>query len=86
MDFNDLSGSIPDEIYGLRSLQQLDLNDNEITGSISPSIGDLEFLTFFQIDHNLLSGTIPTEMGELDNLSKSLSYLATMLTSCAPII
>ena len=68
MDFNQLSGALPETLYDLTSLQQLDLNDNQITGSISPKIGDLSLLTFFQIDHNLLSETIPSEMGQLSNL------------------
>lgn len=70
MDFNQLTGSIPEEVYGLNSLQQLDLNDNQITGAISSSIENLRLLTFLQLDHNEFSSTIPSEMGTLQNLSK----------------
>ena len=83
MDFNRIEGSLPDEIYGLSSLQQLDLNDNLLDGTISTLIGDLNFLTFFQIDHNFFDGTIPTEMGELKQLRKCVMHLFASLLGIA---
>ena len=34
MDFNSLSGEIPEELYDLEALHQLDLNDNDLTGTL----------------------------------------------------
>jgi Leucine-rich repeat (LRR) protein len=70
MDFNDLTGELPAELFDLNQLQQLDLNDNQLEGPLPTEIGQLTTLTFVQLDHNLLSGTIPTEMGELNALRK----------------
>ncbi|KAL7451305.1 hypothetical protein ACHAWC_003131 [Mediolabrus comicus] len=69
LDYNELSGNIPDEIYDATTLQQIDLNNNKLTGTISPKIKQLKTLTFFQIDHNGMEGEIPKEMGDLKRLS-----------------
>jgi len=71
-DSNSISGSIPEEIYNLNSLQWVDLSWNQITGSISPSIGNLQSLTQVLIYNNLLSNDIPSEMGLLKNLGEHL--------------
>lgn len=70
LDYNELSGNIPDEIYDATTLQQIDLNNNKLTGTISPKIKQLKTLTFFQIDHNGMEGEIPKEMGDLKRLCK----------------
>ena len=65
MNFNFLAGSIPDEIYNLSMLRQMDLNDNRLTGSISPRIGQLAAMDFLQLQNNQITGTIPSELGSL---------------------
>lgn len=70
LDYNELSGNIPDEMYDATTLQQIDLNNNKFTGMISPKIKQLKTLTFFQIDHNDMEGEIPKEMGDLKRLCK----------------
>jgi hypothetical protein len=77
LDYNELSGNIPDEIYDATTLQQIDLNNNKLTGTISPKIKQLKTLTFFQIDHNDMEGEIPKEMGDLKRLCKFVT--ATLL-------
>ena len=47
-DFNELSGSIPSEMYLLTNLSTLDLNDNQLTGNID-QIGDFVDLEFLQL-------------------------------------
>ena len=63
LDYNQLSGEIPEDIYDATTLQQIDLNNNQLTGTISSKIGQLQTLTFFQIDNNMMEGTVPEEMG-----------------------
>jgi hypothetical protein len=70
MDFNQLEGTIPDQIYEFANLVQLDLNNNLLSGTISPLIGNLRNLVFFQISENDFSGTLPPEIRQLSSLGK----------------
>ena len=76
---NELSGSIPVELGGLDSLQQLDLGgrwdsdlgkwfSNALTGPIPAALGRLENLETLQLESNELTGPIPRELGRLENL------------------
>lgn len=38
---NELTGSIPDEVYGMTSLTTLRLSENGLTGSLSTKVGQL---------------------------------------------
>ncbi len=66
---NQLTGSIPDELGSLSSLEVLDLNDNQLTGEIPTSLGSIANLVQLQITGNQLTGTIPAELGSLANLT-----------------
>tara|TARA_B100000131_G_scaffold197709_1_gene190025 strand:- start:1919 stop:3478 length:1560 start_codon:yes stop_codon:yes gene_type:complete len=68
--FDDLgiSGSIPDEIGNLESLEFLWLEDNQLTGPIPSSIGDLSNLKYLILHFNELTGPIPPSIGNLSNL------------------
>ena len=68
MDFNQVTGKIPEEIYNIPTLQQLDVNSNKITGTISTRIGNLLDLRLLQFYENLMTGTIPVELGLLESL------------------
>ena len=70
LDYNQLGGDIPDEIYDATTLQQIDLNNNQLGGIISPKIKQLSTLTFFQVDNNMMEGTIPEEMGDMKKLGE----------------
>lgn len=63
-----MSGSIPEEIYGISSLEVLDLNTNKFTGTLSTKIGNLSNLQTLQLYDNLMTGKIPTEMGDASSL------------------
>ena len=65
---NNLTGTIPDEIWNLTGLKHLDLSGNEINGSISPKIGNFKNLTFLRIFQTNFSGIIPSEIGEAVSL------------------
>ena len=65
---NNLSGPIPDELYGILALEKLYLNFNSFTGSLSPFIGGLGNLKELYLFHNSLTGSIPSEIGLLRNV------------------
>ena len=67
-----MQGSIPEELYNLENLRQMDLNDNELTGTISENIGNLLQMSFFQIENNLFTGMVPSQMGSLVQLGTFL--------------
>jgi len=71
LDENELTGTIPEEIYlTANSLQQFDLDSNHLSGTISTEIGTLTDLWFVQLFNNMLTGMIPTEISSLVSLRK----------------
>ncbi|KAK7252229.1 hypothetical protein RIF29_36039 [Crotalaria pallida] len=72
---NDLSGSIPSELFSLIALQSLNLSHNHLTGNVSSDIGHMRFLESLDLSSNLLSGEIPQGMSSLSFLNHlNLSY------------
>ena len=68
LDFNDLSGTIPSELFLLTGLTQFDVNNNRLSGNID-QIGVFQRLEFLQIHSNLFTGEIPASMGALARLA-----------------
>ncbi len=68
LDFNNLSGEIPEEIEDLTELQTLDLSANDITGPIPAELGTLSALEVLDLSANDLTGAIPPELGGLPAL------------------
>jgi hypothetical protein len=60
-----ISGSIPEELYTLTQLTNLELNEMSLTGTLSPSVGNLTALEYLRVSDNQLTGTIPTELANL---------------------
>lgn len=84
LDFNGLSGRIPDSIGNLTYLRFLDLGSNQLTGSIPHSIRNLINLTCLDINWNKLTGAIPDWIGSnLTNL-ESLYLLGNQLSGDIP--
>jgi len=66
---NQLTGSIPPEIWNLTNLTELYLGSNQLTGSIPSEIGNLTNLTNLDLGDNQFTGSIPSEIGNLTNLT-----------------
>jgi Leucine-rich repeat (LRR) protein len=66
---NNLLTSIPDELYGMTTLESLYVSFNSITGSLSTRLGQLTNIEEFYIFGNHLTGTIPTNVGLLTQLT-----------------
>ena len=73
---NQLKGSIPPELSGMKSLKRLNLSRNDFTGSIPSELGSISTLTNLNLSQNLLkpkdlndpSTNIPAELGNLSAL------------------
>ncbi|KAL3925428.1 MAG: hypothetical protein SGILL_000414 [Bacillariaceae sp.] len=59
------TGTIPQQVYALTTLEELYMSHNRLSGSISFQIGDLKQLKDLYLFGNELGGTIPTEIGFL---------------------
>uniref|UniRef100_M1CNF8 non-specific serine/threonine protein kinase n=1 Tax=Solanum tuberosum TaxID=4113 RepID=M1CNF8_SOLTU len=66
--WNDLTGSIPEEIGNIKSLKLLLLTGNKLSGSLSDQLGYLPNLRIFQIDENQISGRIPKSFSNLNSV------------------
>ncbi|GMI80833.1 MDIS1-INTERACTING RECEPTOR LIKE KINASE2 [Hibiscus trionum] len=75
LSFSGSSGSIPDEIGELSSLEYLDLSQNSLTGELPQSLGKLARLKYLNLSSNSLIGELPPFLGELTCLKEvDLSY------------
>ncbi|KAK1440115.1 hypothetical protein QVD17_05940 [Tagetes erecta] len=69
----DATGPIPEGLWTLTYLVNLNLNQNYLTGSLSPSIGSLTRMEWMTFGANALSGPVPAELGQLTDL-RSLAF------------
>lgn len=69
LESNNLSGSIPDDLYDLKGLITILAFGNELTGMLSPEIGGLAALRTLHLASNNLTGTIPPDLGNLGDLT-----------------
>ena len=65
MNGSYFTGSIPDNIWGIDSLQILNLADNRITGSIPSFVTGLRVIEELDFSNNRLGSSIPPELGLL---------------------
>ncbi|KAJ7523260.1 hypothetical protein O6H91_18G043900 [Diphasiastrum complanatum] len=61
LSWNDINGSIPQNIGSLAMLEVLDLSRNKLTGNI-PSLSQLDHLQILDLSFNQLNGAIPVQM------------------------
>ncbi|KAI3675656.1 hypothetical protein L1987_85248 [Smallanthus sonchifolius] len=64
----DAVGVIPEGLWTLVYLTNLDLDQNYLTGPLSPSIGNLTRMQYLSMGINALSGDLPPELGQLSDL------------------
>uniref|UniRef100_A0A453CQD8 non-specific serine/threonine protein kinase n=1 Tax=Aegilops tauschii subsp. strangulata TaxID=200361 RepID=A0A453CQD8_AEGTS len=64
----DAVGPIPEELWNLTSLTNLNLAQNYLTGPIPSFIGNLAQMQYLSLGINALSGPLPKELGNLTNL------------------
>lgn len=74
LSYNNLVGSIPEEIGNLIELYTLDLSGNTLTGEIPSSIGNMHILGYLYLNNNQLTGSIPQEIGNLSDLRACYIY------------
>ena len=68
LPWNNLSGELPAEFFGLSLLQTLALPSNSLTGPLPKEVGNLTKVKRLNLQINGLSGEIPAELGNLSNL------------------
>ncbi|KAI3778827.1 hypothetical protein L2E82_08212 [Cichorium intybus] len=61
-------GPIPEGLWTLVYLTNLNLGQNYLTGPLSPSIGNLTRMQWLSLGINALSGQVPPELGQLTDL------------------
>ncbi|CAB9519135.1 Leucine rich repeat N-terminal domain [Seminavis robusta] len=64
-----LSGTIPDALYGLPNMKELNLFQTRISGSLSLDLGQWTNLQHLEIG-SFLTGSIPPALGSLSHLEK----------------
>ncbi|KAI4323204.1 hypothetical protein L6164_022829 [Bauhinia variegata] len=64
----DVSGEIPEELWTLTYLTNLNLEQNYLTGSLPPAVGNLSRMQYLSFYINALSGELPKELGNLTEL------------------
>ncbi|KAL2528613.1 LRR receptor-like serine/threonine-protein kinase RPK2 [Forsythia ovata] len=62
MPFNELSGDIPVEIWGMEKLEVLDLEGNLISGSLPSQFKGLKFLKVLNLGFNEIFGEMPSSL------------------------
>ena len=65
---NNLSGSLPIEIFNLMNLQGIWFGNNQLTGGIPPELGNATNLRVLDLSSNQLMGSLPSEIGDLPEL------------------
>ncbi|XP_065632935.1 probable LRR receptor-like serine/threonine-protein kinase At1g56140 isoform X2 [Quercus suber] len=66
----DVVGVIPEELWSLTFLFNLNLSQNYLTGSLSVSIGNLTSMQYLSLSTNKFSGSLPSELGNLVKLEE----------------
>ncbi|GAA0186551.1 transmembrane signal receptor [Lithospermum erythrorhizon] len=67
---NQLSGSIPPELFGPNmKLIHVMFDNNRLVGNIPPDIGNVKSLEVVRLDRNLLNGEVPEILNSLGNIT-----------------
>jgi hypothetical protein len=88
LNANKFTGTIPEEVYSMTKLTNLQFATNNISGTLSNDIGKLTKLTALLVSNNELSGTVPTTitmLGALETLYLSGNSFSGTLPALAPL-
>jgi Leucine-rich repeat (LRR) protein len=64
---HNISGTLPDELFSITSMEHLSLHDNQLERTLS-GISRLKNLATLNLGGNMFSGNIPSAIGELKKL------------------
>ncbi|PRW05888.1 short-chain dehydrogenase isoform A [Chlorella sorokiniana] len=78
VEYNRISGTIPDQWGGLEGWEVIRLRHNKLTGTLPPGLARQEELELLLVDHNQLTGVLPTywdapQLARLDLQHNNLS-------------
>ncbi|XP_021812084.1 receptor-like protein 2 [Prunus avium] len=82
--YNNLSGSLPEDIYNATTLEEITLPSNAIRGDIKEEIVNLINLTILDLYLNQLSGMLPMNIGKLSKLKFMLLHSNNLKGSLPP--
>lgn len=83
LSWNQISGSIPEEIIGYLNLfQNIDLIHNNITGEIPFKLGDSQHLVVLDLSYNNLIGNIPDFSISMKEINFSYNSLQGQIPNC----
>eukprot|EP01034_Spumella_vulgaris_P028907 gene28907-35859_t len=80
---NHLSGTIPDELTTLTTLDILDISNNHFSHSVPPALMQMTNLKWLFISNSLLTGTVPETLGNMTDLMR-LKLDGNFLTGSIP--
>ncbi|XP_019052234.1 PREDICTED: probable LRR receptor-like serine/threonine-protein kinase At1g53440 [Nelumbo nucifera] len=66
---NRISGSIPEALGNIETLEELVLEDNQLGGTLPPQIGNLSRLRRLLLSANNITGPLPETFGNLKNMT-----------------
>ncbi|XP_050369522.1 receptor-like protein 2 [Argentina anserina] len=69
---NYLSGSLPEDIFNVTTLEEISLPLNSLNGAVSDAIANLTSLITLDLSYNQLSGVLPLHLGKLSKLKHIL--------------
>lgn len=70
LDGNGIHGALPDDLFGVTSLQFLSLHTNSISGGLSPRLRNLSRLVRLDFSFNAFSGPLPDVFDALAGLQE----------------
>ncbi|OEL24864.1 Phytosulfokine receptor 1 [Dichanthelium oligosanthes] len=70
LDGNGIGGTLPDDLFGITSLQLLSLHTNSISGGLSPRLRNLSIIVRLDLSFNAFSGPLPDVFDTLTGLQE----------------
>jgi hypothetical protein len=83
LGWNQLNGTVPDNLHMLSGLEVFDIKNNAIKGEFPMDLLQLKHLRKIDLGHLKLNGTVPDELGTLTRL-EYLDFQHTTLTGTIP--